>query len=126
MTDDRYANVDWATVPLLDPANIGKFVWGVWNGNVRQAEPMSINKIGRTNIHVGRSNWSLKVNPDGTRAAGTVNNYGVSALSNQWHQETGERQELKHRIRKLAESRMPDDLHILRAVADLLERVVYR
>lgn len=126
MDAERYANVDWATAPLLDPANVGKFVWGVWNGNTKHAEPMPINKIGRTNIHVGRSNWSLRVHPDGTRAAGTVNNYGVSAMTNQWHQETEERQELKRRIRKLAESQMPDDLHILRAVADLLERVVYR
>ena len=69
---------EWATAPLLRADNVGKLVWFSYNGD--KASTAVIQKIGRTNIHVGPSykTHSMRVNEDGESA------YGMDGGSQGW------------------------------------------
>ncbi len=85
---------EWATVPLLDQSNVGKYVWTVFNGNDKQATPNKIVKVGRTNIHVGGDGHnpdSYRVTDDGLTANGMHGGYTISAESQQYRLEREER-----------------------------------
>lgn len=83
----------WATVPLMDPGNVGKYVWTDWNGNGKS--PSIIQKIGRTNIHCGRNRTSsYRVDVMGAYAVGSENDFSIHAWSNQYVEEEAERREL--------------------------------
>ncbi len=58
------AGEEWATAPLVDQANIGRYVWVSWNGNAPSVQPIAA--VGRTNITVGGE--SLRVGADGSTA----------------------------------------------------------
>jgi len=91
MSDQEH---DWATVPLLDQANVGKYVWVDWNGN--RKEPTQIQKIGRTNIHCGPA-WrtsSYRVEPTGDHANGMASGFSIHCQSNQYKIDQEERFEL--------------------------------
>lgn len=121
MSRELPAGKEWATVPLLDPANVGRYVWSVWNGNVKQMTPAPIIKIGRTNIHVGEyQGWSLRV--EGGKAVGVKNGFGVSAFTETWRIENDERVALWGRVRRaLDRGSQGVSTADLRTVADLLD-----
>lgn len=91
---------EWATAPLLDVANLDRYVWYVFNGNTKFATPLQIVKIGRTNVHV--NTWasrpsSLRVDPDthGHTADGTTGSgHSVSVHTEQWRLDSASRREL--------------------------------
>jgi hypothetical protein len=96
------SEVDWATPPLLDPANVGKYVWYVWNGNRSNMSPEPIAKIGRTNVHVGRHRpVSMRVEPGGEWASGSLNDFTVSCMTEKFRLEEDERVLLADRIRRV-------------------------
>lgn len=45
-------DAEWATAPLLDPANVGRYVICSDMGNMPSVRP--VQSVGRTNVHVGR------------------------------------------------------------------------
>lgn len=116
----------WATAPLLDPANVGRFVRCVWNSNVNYTQNAPIVKIGRTNVHVksGRRSgkpYSMRVNADGETATGDDNGYGVSCLTLQRELDNDERMQLLDGIRRaMADQPIP----VIRAVAAIVGVVV--
>lgn len=86
---------EWATSPLLDQSNVGKWMWTSWNSN--RYELSRIEKIGRTNVHVGRWGdiWSLRVDPDDDGlATGTKSGFSVSAQTNERQERTVHRASL--------------------------------
>lgn len=107
----------WATSPLLDPANVGRYVWVVWNSNIKLAQRTTITKIGRTNIHLA-SGESCRVNMDGSSASGTRNGYSVSCHTEAHRLDRDERMELVNRLNRIKWGSLPIDL--LRGVADLV------
>jgi len=119
---------EWATIPLLDPANVGRYVWTVFNGNVKFASVHPIVKIGRTNVHVeveGTRPWSMRINEDAPGSAGGVNGggYMTSCHTEQHRIESAERRELTQRLATMLKfnttRRVPIDR--LRTAVKLLE-----
>lgn len=83
----------WAVEPLLDPSNVGKYVWVDWNGNAKN--PSQIQKIGRTNIHCGYSperTSSYKV--EGGHATGSQSGFSIHCCTDAWRRDQEERRML--------------------------------
>lgn len=112
MSDDRTlpAGAQWATAPLVDPGNVGRFVWLSWNGN--RPAVAEVHKVGRTNITVGYGNESLKVTPEGDVARG-----GRSSASTEQHRL--DRDELRSLRKVMGEWLEGASLAELRRVADV-------
>jgi hypothetical protein len=106
---------------LLDPANVGRYVWCSWNGN--KPGLCKIVKVTRTNVHV-ENGWarpvSMRVNPDrpGT-ASGNANGYQVSCATDEARREADERRLLTAEIRGARWGSIPID--VVRDVHALIE-----
>lgn len=97
---DLPAGGEWATEPLLDPANLGRYVVASWNGNRGTAE--RIHKITRTNVHAGDQHrpTSYRVAPAGNIAHGSSSGYSVSCQTYAWAASEPERRELASRLHR--------------------------
>lgn len=69
--------VEWATEPLLDQDNVGKYVWFSFNSN--KPITIKIEKIGRSVIHFGHNSYA---GWDGKSFQSYRNGYGMRCWSN--------------------------------------------
>lgn len=118
---------EWATSPLLDKSNVGKYVWTVWNSNTKFASVNQIVKIGRTNIHVEtnaarpESYNVVDVEYEG-HGYGTKNGFNVSCYTEQARIDRDERLDLVARYHKAERRVVRLPLAALRRIVEEIEQ----
>jgi hypothetical protein len=118
MARELPAGAEWATEPLLDPTNVGKYVHYAWNGN-RRGDVFPIVRVGRTNVHVESHGRQISFRHTSSGWYETSGKYSTSIESEGVLQARLERAQILQRIGRTRWPVLPNET--LLAVLELVE-----